>query len=124
RGGDDLLPAFRSARGVAFGFAGRSPARHGELLDRGRAIVVSDELGEELLERLGPQHRIGPGDLIRIAHGTRAPSRSNACTASIIRHTLTDPATSCTRTIRQPCMTPNATAANDASRRSSIARSR
>ncbi len=64
RGGDDLFAAFRSARRVALGLAGRRPARHRELLDRQRAVVVTDELGDELFERFATQHRIGPGHLI------------------------------------------------------------
>ena len=78
RSRDDLLAAFRSARGVALGLAGRRPARHRELLDRQRAIVVADELGEKLIQRFATQHRIGPGHLIegRAHFIRRSPSQA------------------------------------------------
>ena len=75
------------------------------------AVVVADEVDEQLLERLVAQDRVLAPQQVdggRVLHRPRAsapvPARSRI--ASTIRHTLTDPATSWTRTMRQPWATP------------------
>ena len=91
-------------------------ARDGDLLEREAAVVVAEQLGDEVVDdavaqrRVGPLHQVGAG-----AHPLTARS-----IASIMRQTATDPATSWTRTMRQPWATPYATDASDAARRSSM----
>ena len=59
-------------------------------------IVGAEELGDEIGDDPVAQRRIGALDQI----GRRSRVRTSSST---IRHTATEPATSCTRTMRQPC---------------------
>ena len=91
--------------------AGTPPARHRVVVECERTILAAEQLVDEALHLAVAQARIGTLD--------ENDAHSNA---SIVRHTRAVPRTSCTRTIRQPCMTPYATAASDSGRRSSISR--
>ena len=91
--------AFRRARVVVVGLGvgrgvARAPAtRQRVIVERERAILAAEQLVDEALHLAVAQRRIGTLD--------QEDAHSNA---SIVRQTRAVPSTSCTRTIRHPCI--------------------
>src|SRR5207249_10237166 len=94
------------ARG-SVAFAGVGPGRQGELLQGEAGVVGTQQVGDQRLGGVGPEagivadHEVDRGYL---AHSL--PPASASRIRSISRTTRTVPATSWTRTIRQPWLTP------------------
>ena len=89
-----------------------------QLLSREGAVGALERVVDGVAHRVGEKHRV----LALDQHDGDAHSAS--MTAARTSRTRQVPATSCTRRIRQPPMRPMAAAASDASRRSSMPRSR
>ena len=78
-----------------------------ELLQRVRAVLAAEELLDQCGQLVGPQRRVVATHDVDERLGHVAPA-SNAASriASTVRQARTDAATSWTRTMRQPVMTP------------------
>src|SRR5207248_280641 len=91
------------------------------IIERERTVVAGEELVDDPLHLSVAQRRIVASD-DRHERGAHRISISAARVASITRQTRALPRTSCTRTIRQPLMTPYATVVSDSGPRSPMSR--
>ena len=98
------------------GAAGRvgsspAPARPGTVISSSASCGRRRRAARRRDRRRRGRATIGSEPLTRY-DGARSPGHAPSI-ASIMRHTATDPSTSCTRTMRHPCATPYATDASD-----------